>query len=184
MTLEEILPVEKWMAIEMEINREFNINAAVYNPEGLRITRFVKWANELCPLIKNDKQGQTFICAAAHQDMAARAKKSKNPVINECDAGLIKIVVPIFSNGDFAGVFSCCGQRIDSQELESFHISSITGIKEDEIDRLSKDIQKIASIQADKIVQHIETRIQHTIERSHLLPLRTKKRGAFEHKSK
>ena len=38
MKLVDILPIEKWVEIEKEINRQSGLNAAVYDVAGVRIT--------------------------------------------------------------------------------------------------------------------------------------------------
>lgn len=42
MKLAEIMPIEKWVEIEKEINRQSGLNASVYDVEGVRITDFKK----------------------------------------------------------------------------------------------------------------------------------------------
>jgi ferredoxin len=80
------------------------LNAAVYNVDGVRITDFKKWANELCPALRATAKGQEYICAVAHQNIAARAIKTGKTVVDECDAGLMKFAVPIFVADEFLGV--------------------------------------------------------------------------------
>ena len=55
-----------------EINRQSGLNAAVYDVAGVRITDFKKWANRLCPALRGTEKGQKFICAVAHQNIAAQ----------------------------------------------------------------------------------------------------------------
>ena len=45
MKLVDIMPIEKWIEIEQEINRQSGLNAALYDVEGVRITAFKKRAN-------------------------------------------------------------------------------------------------------------------------------------------
>ena len=52
MKLDEIMPIEKWVELEKEINRKSGLNAAVFDAAGVRITGFKKWANRLCPAIR------------------------------------------------------------------------------------------------------------------------------------
>jgi len=153
MQLIDILSLEKWDTLEKKIHKRSGLNAGVFNSEGQRITEFVKWANRLCPTIKANKQGQSFICAAAHQNIAARAKTLHKPVIEECDAGLTKVVVPIFINDKFLGVASVCGFLAAGQEIDTFMINETIGIKEREIE--SKSIS-IPVMTREQIIPHIE----------------------------
>ncbi len=148
MRLEDILPIAKWAELEKKINHIFGLNASVFDTNELRITGFKKWANSLCPLIQANEKGRSFICMLAHQNLSQQAQKTKKPVFAECDAGLLKVVVPIFLYGEFLGVFSSCGLLVDGGVVETFLIHKTTGIPIGEIDRLADDI---ASIQMDKI---------------------------------
>lgn len=58
MKLVDIMPIEKWIAIENEIQSRSGLNAAVYDVNGLRITDFIKWANRLCPSLRATEKGQ------------------------------------------------------------------------------------------------------------------------------
>ena len=99
MKLTDLAPLETWRDLEQRINERSGMNASVFNAEGIRITDFVKWANSLCPEIKATEKGQSYICSVAHQNLATQAVKSRKPVIDTCDAGMLKLVVPIFVNG-------------------------------------------------------------------------------------
>jgi hypothetical protein len=71
MKLTDIAPLEKWLELEQKINERSGLNASVFDVNGVRITNFKKWANKLCPVIKADEKGQAYICAVAHQNIAA-----------------------------------------------------------------------------------------------------------------
>ena len=103
MKLTDIYPIEKWMAFEKKIHERSGLDANVFNPNGIRITEYKEWVNRLCPAVKAIDKGQSYICAVAHMNIAAQAMKTRLPAIEECDAGLIKIVVPIFIGDEFAG---------------------------------------------------------------------------------
>lgn len=80
MTIVEMLPVEKWIELEMGINKRSNLNASVFDANGIRITNYKKWANRLCPVVKADEKGQSYICAVAHQNAANQAQKKPEPL--------------------------------------------------------------------------------------------------------
>ena len=71
MKLVDILPIEKWIEIEQEINRQSGLNAAVYDVAGVKLLELEKWPNQLCPTLRETEKGQQFICAVAHQNIAA-----------------------------------------------------------------------------------------------------------------
>ncbi|MBW1695828.1 MAG: PocR ligand-binding domain-containing protein [Deltaproteobacteria bacterium] len=161
MKLTDIIPLDKWIELEKEINARFNLNASVFDAMGNRITDFNKWANSLCPVVKANENGKRFICAAAHQVIAAEATQTKKPAIETCDAGLIKLVVPVFLNETFMGVVGGCGLLRGEEEVDRFLIHKITGIEMEEIDRLTKDIGVIEADQIDSAVEYIQQEVNH-----------------------
>ena len=80
----------------------------VFDTKGYRISELKNWANRLCPEIKATDKGQSFICAPAHMNIATLAMRSRQTVVEECDAGMLKLVVPIFANDEYIGAFGAC----------------------------------------------------------------------------
>ena len=145
MKLTDLLPLDKWVQIEQEITRRSGLDASVFDVRGYRITGFKAWANRICPAVKANDKGQSFICAVAHMNIAAQAKQSKQPVIEECDAGLVKACVPIIVKNEYVGALCGCGMVLDDGEADTFLINKITGIDESKLEELSKDVPSISS---------------------------------------
>lgn len=160
MKLIDILPIEKWIELEKEINKRSGLNASVFDAEGIRITDFKKWANRLCPIVKGNEKGQSYICAVAHQNAANQAKKTKEPAILECDAGLIKFVVPIFADAEFLGVAGGCGLLRKGSEIDSFLINKTTGIEIGKVENLSDDIATISIAELESVIKYIEQKLE------------------------
>ena len=163
MKLEDVAPLEKWIDLEVEIHQQTGLDVNVFNVEGYRITEFKKWANNLCPEIKATDKGQSFICAPAHMNIAAASMRSKEPVIQECDAGLIKMVVPIFVKDVFVGAVGACGFLLDDGEVDSFLIYKMTEIEEEKVENLARGIPAITTAKAQSLSQYITARINEII---------------------
>lgn len=163
MKLTDILPIEEWIQVEENIYNRSGLDASVFNPDGISITEYKKWANRLCPAIKESKKGQAFICAVANQNLTRRARQTRQPVIGECDAGLLKLVVPIFVGDEFLGAAGACGMIIDGSEVESFLISKTTGINEKRIESLSKDIYRMPTNDAETLIKFMEEEIARIV---------------------
>ncbi len=164
MKLTDIAPLNIWVELEQKINERSGLNASVFNVDGVRITDFKKWANKLCPVIKADKKGQDYICAVAHQNLAAEAKHSRQPVIAECDAGMMKLVVPIFLNGGFLGVAGGCGYILENGEVDTFMVNKTIGIAEEKLMNLSDDIPVMTPEQAESHAKFIQVEIKQIIK--------------------
>jgi len=89
----------------------------------------------------------------------AQAIETKKPVTEKCDAGLVKLVVPIFVGDEFLGIAGGCGLLLDDGEVESFLVSKITDIDEKEIQSLSDDIGGMTSDKAGSVIEFIQEQI-------------------------
>lgn len=164
MILSDIAPLETWLELEQKINERSGLNAAVFDVAGLRITDFKRWANRLCPVIKADEKGQNYICAVAHQNIAAEAKRARTPVIAECDAGLMKLAVPIFLDGEFLGVAGGCGHLPGNGEVDAFMVTKTLGIEEEKLMELFEDIPVMTPEQAQSHTRFIQNAIDNMIK--------------------
>jgi ligand-binding sensor protein len=167
MKLTDIAPLEKWLALEQKINERSGLNASVFDVAGVRITNFKRWANKLCPVIKADEKGQSYICAVAHQNIAARAKSTRKPLIAECDAGLMKLVVPIFLNGEFLGVAGGCGYILENGEVDTFMVNKTIGIAEEKLMNLTDDIPVMTPEQAQYHIEFIQHEVDQILKYHH-----------------
>lgn len=164
MKLIDILPVEIWRAIEKEANEKFGLNASVFDADGRRITGEARHTNPLCPAIAATKDGQTHICARAHQGVVARARRDGTPVIGECDAGMVKILVPITVDGEFLGAFGGCGRPLEGEEIDAFYISKVTGIPEAEVENLGRGIPALSEMQTREVATFLASRVRNVFE--------------------
>lgn len=163
MTPEDIAPIEKWAELEDEIFHFSGLNASVYNTDGIRIIPKENWNNELCPRVKGTPKGQAFICAVAHMNLANEAAKTKQAVIEECDGGLLKIVLPIFAGDQYVGAVGGCGLLAEDGEVDSFMINKTTEIPEEEIEALAATVGTMTREKAEETAQLIKQRLDAII---------------------
>lgn len=165
MKLTDLQPLEKWIELEEAIRQRSGMRASIYDTDGIGITGQSKQANDLCREIRATGKGQTYICAIAHQNMAAMAQNSRSPVIEECDAGLIKIVVPIFAGDEFIGAAGGCGLLMEDGEVDDFMINKTTDLPEDKIAGLAESVATITQQKAEKLAADIADEIDRVIKR-------------------
>lgn len=159
MELTEILSKEEWAVFEKELFDRFQINCTVYNSDGVGVTGKPNWCNRLCPEIKGNKDSLATICAPGNQNFMAQAKQTRQPVIDECDAGMMKIAVPIFSQNEFLGTAGGCGLLPAGGKVETFLIEKTAGLTETEIAGLCEGIGTMSEDQAEKMAAFIEDKI-------------------------
>lgn len=164
MDLTDIAPLEAWARIENEAFEKFKMQSSVFDVDGIRITDTKNWSNRICPAIKATDKGQTFICATAHMNMANEARDTRKPVIEECDAGLMKIVVPIFVGDEFLGAAGGCGLLLDDGEVDAFAVYKIVEIEEEKVAELSEGIPAITTETAEAICRFFTEEINALIK--------------------
>jgi len=164
MKLTDIAPLERWMELENDIVGRSGLDANVFDTKGYRISPQKHWANELCPAVKDTDKGQSFICAPAHMNIAAQAVRSRETVIEECDAGMIKLVVPIFVGEEFVGAVGACGMRFEDSEIDEFLVNKITEIEEDKVESLAESVPVIARAQVEKLGRYIKDQIDRILD--------------------
>ncbi len=159
MELTDLAPLERWMELENEIHRRFGVDANVFDPRGYRITPQKHWVNRLCPAVKDTDKGQSFICAPAHMNIAAMARQAREPLAEECDAGMLKLVVPIYRGEEFLGAVGACGVRFEDGEVDAFLVHKMTGIDEAAVEHLAADVPAIPRDRAGELGRFIVERL-------------------------
>jgi ligand-binding sensor protein len=164
MELTDILSEQEWAQFEKELFDRFKINCTVYNTSGVGVTGKPNWCNKLCPEVKANKDSLAAICAPGNQNFMAQAKQTSKPVIGECDAGLVKIAVPIYVNEEFLGTAGGCGLLPEGGEVETFLIEKTTGLSEEKIAELTRDLGTMGEEKAGKMADFIDERITEYVD--------------------
>lgn len=159
MELTDIGPLSVWETLENNIFAKFNFQGSVFNPQGMRITQVKNWSNDLCPAVKATEKGQSYICSVAHMSMTAMAKNTKKPVIEECDAGFMKLVVPIFLDDEFIGVAGGCGLLSQDGDADTFAVNKIAGIDEKTVEELTRELPVITDEDMAKAQVYIQNEV-------------------------
>ena len=163
MELVDLCPLETWAALEDDIYKRSGLNPSVYNIDGIRINPKPRWPNRLCPEIKASPKGQSFICATAHMNLANQARQSGQPVIEECDAGMLKLVVPVSVNATFLGAAGGCGLLLEGNQVDTFLISKIVGLEDEKVESLSEGIPSLSMQKAEQLCTFIQERIAQIV---------------------
>jgi ligand-binding sensor protein len=163
MKLTDLAVLDKWIELEKDIHQKSGLDVNVFDTKGYRISEFKNWANRLCPEIKATDKGQSFICAPAHMNIATLAMRSRQAVVEECDAGMLKLVIPIFADNEYIGAFGACGFLLDDGEVDSFLVYKMTDMNEDKVQRLAEGIPLITTEKADILSQYITNQITRIV---------------------
>lgn len=163
MELTDMVTPEDCFDFEKYLFDRFYMNCTVYDAAGVGVTGKPIWCNNLCPRIKSNPDSLAAICATGNQNFMAQARKTRAPIIGECDAGLLKISVPIFVDGTFLGTAGGCGRLPEGGEIETFIIEKTTGLNEAEITELCNGLQTMTREQAEEMAEVIEQRLAQLV---------------------
>lgn len=163
MKLEDLQPLNRWLELEKEIHARSGLSVNVFDANGVRITDFRFWPNDLCRMVKDIDAGKSTICATAHMNLANEAARSGKPVIEECDAGLLKIVVPILAQGQFIGAVGACGLLLGDGEVDTFLVNKITEIPDETLEPMAGRIPAISREKAEALVDFILQAIREMV---------------------
>ncbi len=160
MQMTDLLSPEEWKELEQELHRYTGLDTNVYDRDGFTFTGLKQWANRVCPEIKSHPDALQSVCSVAHQNLAQIAENTREPVVEECDIGLMKIVVPVIADGEFLGAVGACGHLLEGSELETFLMHKLTGLDESRIQELAEDLPQISESQAMTLAREMEQRVQ------------------------
>lgn len=163
MELLDVCSAQRWQTLEDGIRAISGLNASVYNIHGYRINPAESWPNRLCPAIKANPKGQSFICATAHMNLANEARLNRSAVIEACDAGMVKVVVPVFVGETFLGAVGGCGLLPEQDEIDTFVVHKITGMQEEEVEDLAQGVASISTSKAREVVEFIEKQLEEIL---------------------
>jgi ligand-binding sensor protein len=99
-------------------------------------------------------------------NIAVQAMQTRKPAIEECDAGLIKLVVPIFIGDEFAGAVGACGLLAEDGEVDAFLINKTTDMNENVIQALSEGIGTISMQKAEALAEYIQQELHKMLSPS------------------
>lgn len=160
MELTNIASIEKWEEFEKEIHTRSGMNACVYNNQWNRITSYVAFANDVCSTIKAYPDGIAAICTIANQYFGTKLAKTKQPLVDECDAGFVKFAVPILSEGVLVGMVGGCGHLLPDGEVETFLIEKAIGKDDLELGKKINTVKTISKKEVAELIVFVQNHLR------------------------
>jgi len=162
MEMYDIKPKEEWQRVLDTVYRELGMPSAITDKENA-VLQVSGQRNPLCSKIRSIKESSAFICSQAQQFMTEETKKKKRPIIDICDAGMSKFVIPVFYQSDFVGTLTGCGVSIAGEELEAFFIEKGTKMNEQGIEELIQQVPQGDWSMISEVTQRLFHQIQNDI---------------------
>jgi ligand-binding sensor protein len=164
MKLTDIMSTAAWEQFENSLFDRFQMNIAVYEASGTALSGRPHWCNRLCPAIKANQESLAAICAPGNQYFMARVRQTRKPLIDCCDAGFIKIAVPIFVGDAFLGTAGGCGRLPAGGAVEIFLLEKTMGLSKARIAGLCEGMETMTAAEAEAMAAFVERRIAHFVD--------------------
>ncbi len=123
MELTDLMALERWKSMVDQIHEKFGFNGTAYRKDNSVLVKSDGWANKVCPAIKSGDS--VVVCSSAQQRLSKIAQEKKDCVVDECDAGFIKFLIPLYVGSEFAGMIGGCGCLAENAEIDTFHIGKL-----------------------------------------------------------
>ncbi|MBW2060197.1 MAG: PocR ligand-binding domain-containing protein [Deltaproteobacteria bacterium] len=142
---------EEIQALLDEVSEELKMTTSYVDPQGTILLNGGTH-NPLCALIRDKEDSLKFICSLTSQRMLKEVEKTKESLIDFCELGLLRFVVPIFADEGLVGAFTGCGTGHPEESIDSFYVAKQLGIEEDKAEGL---IETVQGADLDKVKQAV-----------------------------
>lgn len=149
----EINNRQTWQKLLDKTETALSLPTALLNPDNMILQRSGE-RNELCNEIRSRKKALPAICGQSQQFMAKTARTKKMVVVEICEAGMAKFVVPVFHGKNYLGCITSCGCRLPETSIETYLIEKIADISADAVANMTENVPVV---QKDKLRQVAES---------------------------
>jgi ligand-binding sensor protein len=143
---------ETWQELLDETQSALGMPTALLDPDNI-ILQSNGERNELCREIRSRNKAKPIICGQSQQFMAKMARTQKSSVVEICEAGMAKLVVPVFRDKNYLGSITACGSMLPETAIETYLIEKATGIGGDAIAEMA---EKVPTVQKEQLQQLAE----------------------------
>jgi ligand-binding sensor protein len=143
---------ETWQELLDETQSALGMPTALLDPDNI-ILQSSGERNELCREIRSRNNAKPVICGQSQQFMAEMARTQKSSIVEICEAGMAKLVVPVFRDKNYLGSITACGSMLPETAIETYLVEKATGIGGDAIAEMA---EKVPTVQKEQLQQLAE----------------------------
>ena len=145
---------EDWIKILEEVSDATQMASALTDEEG-NIIEVCGQRSPLCVKIRENQKSLTFICSQCNRSMLKEAKKGLKPILDCCDAGFSRMVLPIIYGQRVVGQITACGSVLNKDEIDSFYIAKQIGLNEEDIMEMADSMPVVSEDKIKYLAAHI-----------------------------
>jgi len=162
MRLIDLQSKEDWEKLQQELHDRFHFNADVMDQDGVRLAG-TAWGNDLCRAIRDDEQGLGAICKPAGQMFVHLMREGRAAFVEECDAGLVRISVPVIKDGELLGAVGGCGLVPEEGEVDEYMVEMSSGMDAETVSRLAGTVTSASVQRVSEIIDFIEAKVAELV---------------------
>ncbi|MUM77803.1 transcriptional regulator [Pseudodesulfovibrio sp. F-1] len=162
MRLIDMQPKEEWEKLQQELNDRFHFNADVVDQDGVRLAG-TAWGNELCRAIRENEQALGAICKPAGQMFVHLMREGRAAFVEECDAGLVRVSVPVIRDGELLGAVGGCGLVPEEGEVDEYMVEMSSGMDAETVGRLAGTVTSVSAERVREIIDFIEAKVAELV---------------------
>ena len=158
LTVYDVNSRENWQKLLDEAQAAVGMPAALLDPNNA-ILQSSGERNELCTEIRSRKESLPVICGQSQKFMAETARTQKATLVEICEGGMAKLVVPIFREQNYLGCVTTCGSLLPQTEVETFLIQKASGMGEDAIAAMAGTVPTVQKEDRERLGEDLFRRV-------------------------
>lgn len=163
----DIATAEEWKNIQSLFSSITGLTSVTFDLEANPVAP-PDFKNSFCREFKATGYGAKM-CKESHIALTEEVIATRRPVVGRCKAGLIKVVVPIFYDGEIIGVTGGCGVYKVDDELDTeklVEMGKAAGLDEDRVVEIAATIKAIDDATIQKEINILQSKVDAIIARS------------------
>ncbi len=157
----DIMSEAEWGALLEEMVGETLMASMLTDDQGaMLLSRGERYP--LCDRIRSDSSSLAAICSQTNRAMLAVVRSTLTPVVEECEAGMVRIVIPVVHDGQLVGQVTACGRVAMGSSVETFLVAQTLGMQEADVVDLASHIPAVTLGDAQVIAQRFHARLSGT----------------------
>ncbi len=128
----DLMTDEEWDALLNRYSTECGMAVALTDASGAILRESGK-RFPLCAKIRENDTALSFICSQTNTAMLQTVRTTLAPEIDLCEAGLVRVVIPIVREGALVGQIAACGKASQDEEFDPFLAAQTLEVDEEEV---------------------------------------------------
>lgn len=131
-----LMAEEDWRAILRAFSSQVRMAACLTDASG-NLLFCHRERPPICQAIREDDGARSAVCGHVNASMLLELERKQWPVLGICDAGLVRLAVPVLGDNELVGQVTACGLASAEEEVDCFLISKLVGLSDEQVKQLA-----------------------------------------------